>query len=190
MHQCYESAAQNGHMSATELAIGQNPALRQDVAVPEAKVRAAIELLRGAVQEHGKVVYSNSLGAESMVLTDLIWTHVPQIEIFSIDTGRLHEETYQLLERIERRYQRRIRLYYPDPASLEAYTAENGINGFYMESIGPWLFSGGRPRPSLVWQPSQDTRLNMGPSPSKLLTDPGASTQLVLKSRLPKEKGR
>jgi phosphoadenosine phosphosulfate reductase len=98
-------------MSANELAIGQNTALRQEVTVPEAKVRAAIELLRNAVQEHGKVVYSNSLGAESMVLTDLIWTHVPQIEIFSIDTGRLHEETYQLLERIERRYQRRIRLY-------------------------------------------------------------------------------
>ncbi len=118
-------------MSGKELAVGPSPAQRQEVAVPEAKVRAAIELLRTAVQEHGKVVYSNSLGAESMVLTDLIWTHVPQIEIFSIDTGRLHEETYQLLERLERRYQRRIRLYYPDPVSLEAYTSENGINGFY-----------------------------------------------------------
>jgi len=70
-------------MSANELVIGQNAAFKQapaPVAVPEAKVRAAIELLRAAVQEHGKVVYANSLGAESMVLTDLIWTHVPQIE--------------------------------------------------------------------------------------------------------------
>jgi phosphoadenosine phosphosulfate reductase len=95
------------------------------------KVQSTVELLRAAVQDHGKVVYANSLGAESMVLTDLIWTQVPQIEIFSIDTGRLHEETYQLLERLERRYQRRVRLYYPEPAALEAYTAENGINGFY-----------------------------------------------------------
>jgi phosphoadenosine phosphosulfate reductase len=95
------------------------------------KVQTTVELLRAAVQDYGKVVYANSLGAESMVLTDLIWTQVPQIEIFSIDTGRLHEETYQLLERLERRYQRRVRLYYPEPAALEAYTAENGINGFY-----------------------------------------------------------
>jgi phosphoadenosine phosphosulfate reductase len=117
-------------MSANELCHepGQVPSTDD---VPEAKVRAAIELLRGAVQQHGKVVYSTVSAPESMVLTDLIYTHVPQIGIFTIDTGRLHEETYALLERIERRYQRRIRIYYPDPAALEAYTAENGINGFY-----------------------------------------------------------
>jgi phosphoadenosine phosphosulfate reductase len=107
----------------------------QRAAVPatdlDAKVQNTLELLRQVVREHGKVVYANSLGAESMVLTDLIWTHVPQIEIFSIETGRLHEETLSLLERIERRYQRRVKLYYPDPAALEAWTAENGINGFY-----------------------------------------------------------
>ena len=59
-----------------------------------------------------------------------------------------------------------------------------------MESMGPRLISGGRPRPSLVWQPEQETRLNMGPRPSKTFTEPGASTQLVLNRRLPKEKGR
>lgn len=95
------------------------------------KVRATVEQLRQAVRDYGKVVYSNSLGAESMVLTDLIWTQVPSIDIFSLDTGRLHEETYSLLERLERRYQRRVRLVYPNPQELESYTAENGINGFY-----------------------------------------------------------
>jgi phosphoadenosine phosphosulfate reductase len=97
----------------------------------ESKVRGAVQLLKAAVQEYGKVVYANSLGAESMVLTDLIWTQVPAIDIFSIDTGRLHEETYSLLERLERRYQRRVRLVYPDAQALEAYTSENGINAFY-----------------------------------------------------------
>jgi len=110
-------------MSGTERAIAPTDL--------DAKVQHTLELLRQAVREHGKVVYANSLGAESMVLTDLIWTHVPQIEIFSIDTGRLHEETLSLMERLERRYQRRIKLYYPDPAALEAWTSENGINGFY-----------------------------------------------------------
>jgi len=83
------------------------------------------------VRDYSKVVYSNSLGAESMVLTDLIWKHVPEIEIFTLDTGRLPEETYNLIERLERRYNRRIRIYYPDPATLEALVAKNGINGFY-----------------------------------------------------------
>lgn len=99
--------------------------------VPEAKVQATLELLRAAVREYGKVVYSNSLGAESMVLTDLIWTEVPQIEIFTLDTGRLHEETYNLIERLERRYQRRMKVYVPDPKSIETWVSQNGINGFY-----------------------------------------------------------
>ena len=119
-----------GFMSVQER-INHQPAGVTPAAELDRKVQATLERLRAAVAEHGKVVYANSLGAESMVLTDLIWTHVPQIEIFSIDTGRLHEETYQLLERLERRYQRRVRLYYPDPSALEAYTSENGINGFY-----------------------------------------------------------
>jgi len=111
--------------------MAQSAVAQQLNAAQEAKVRGAVQLLKAAVQEHGKVVYANSLGAESMVLTDLIFTQVPSIDVFSIDTGRLHEETYTLLERVERRYQRRIRLVYPDPQALEAWTGENGINGFY-----------------------------------------------------------
>jgi phosphoadenosine phosphosulfate reductase len=95
------------------------------------KINATVEVLRAAVRDYRKVVYSNSLGAESMVLTDLIWTQVPEIEIFTLDTGRLPEETINLIERLERRYQRRMRIYYPDPGTLEALVAKNGINGFY-----------------------------------------------------------
>jgi phosphoadenosine phosphosulfate reductase len=105
-----------------------NQALSEALSV---KVRDTVEVLRQAVREHGKVVYSNSLGAESMVLTDLICTQVPEIDIFSIDTGRLHEETYALLERVERRYERRVRLVYPNAQQLETYTSEHGVNGFY-----------------------------------------------------------
>jgi phosphoadenosine phosphosulfate reductase len=99
--------------------------------IPVAKVELAVERLKAAVKQYGRVVYSNSLGAEAMVLTDLIWTQVPEIEIFTLDTGRLPEHTYNLIERLERRYQRRIRVYYPDPKSIEAYVSEHGINGFF-----------------------------------------------------------
>jgi phosphoadenosine phosphosulfate reductase len=97
----------------------------------EQKATAVRELLASAVQQFGKVVYANSLGAEAMVLTDIIWTHVPQIDIFSIDTGRLHEETYELLEKLERRYKKRLRIVYPTTESIESLIGKQGVNGFF-----------------------------------------------------------
>ncbi|MGE0761468.1 MAG: phosphoadenylyl-sulfate reductase [Pirellulaceae bacterium] len=94
-------------------------------------VRDSVAQLERAVREHGNVVYSNSLGPESAVLMDLICTHAPEIDLFTIDTGRLPDETLALLDRIERRYERRIKVYYPNTEAVEAYVQENGINGFY-----------------------------------------------------------
>lgn len=99
-----------------------------------AKVDHAIEVLTQAQSEHGKVTFANSLGAEDVVITDLIRTAVPQIEIFSLDTGRLPEETLTLLAKIEQRYDFKVSVYYPDATALEAYVRDNGINAFY-ESI-------------------------------------------------------
>lgn len=88
--------------------------------------------LQHAVHEYKDIVYSNSLGAEAMVLTDIIATYVPEIEMFTLDTGRLHDETLALLDRLERRYQRRIAVFYPDAKAIEQYVRDNGINGFYL----------------------------------------------------------
>jgi phosphoadenosine phosphosulfate reductase len=97
----------------------------------ESKTEGSLALLRAAQRDYGKVVYSSSLGAEAIVLTDLIWTHVPEIEIFTLDTGRLHEHTRNLIERLESRYQRRIKVYHPDAQAIEAWISRNGINGFF-----------------------------------------------------------
>ncbi len=98
----------------------------------QALVQGSREVLERAVRDYKDVVYSNSLGAEAMVLTDIIATLVPEIEIFTLDTGRLHDETLALLDRLERRYQRRIDVFYPDAAKIEQYVRDNGINGFYL----------------------------------------------------------
>jgi phosphoadenosine phosphosulfate reductase len=90
----------------------------------------SISRLRNAVSEFGNVCYANSLGSESIVLTDLVWGSVPEIEIFSIDTGRLYPETYDLIERVQQRYGRALTIYYPQAAPMEGWVAENGINGF------------------------------------------------------------
>jgi phosphoadenosine phosphosulfate reductase len=96
-----------------------------------ALVHDSVEVLEKVAREHDRVVYANSLGVESVVLTDLIWTHEPSISIFTIDTGRLHEETRELLERLERRYQRRMEVFHPDGVALDRWTRDNGINAFY-----------------------------------------------------------
>jgi phosphoadenosine phosphosulfate reductase len=97
----------------------------------DGKAAMVMDQLASAVREYGRVVYANSLGAESMVVTDLIWTHVPEIDVITIDTGRLHAETYALIETMERRYQRRLRLVFPDTRAVEKVVSEHGINGFY-----------------------------------------------------------
>jgi phosphoadenosine phosphosulfate reductase len=98
----------------------------------EQKAAAVREQLAAAVHDYGRVVYSNSLGAEAMVLTDIIWSHVPEIDMFSIDTGRLHEETYELLEKLQRRYKRKLRVVYPDAQALENLVSAQGVNGFFL----------------------------------------------------------
>ena len=90
----------------------------------------SVARLKSAVAEFKNVCYANSLGSESMVLTDLIWGAVPEIEIFSIDTGRLYPETYDLLDRIQHRYGRSMTIYYPESADVEGWVDEHGINGF------------------------------------------------------------
>jgi len=97
----------------------------------EDKIDAARTLLARAFVEHKRLTYATSLGAEAIVLTDLIWTQFTEIDIFSIDTGRLHDETYELLAKLERRYGHTIRVVYPDAAALERLVARQGVNGFY-----------------------------------------------------------
>jgi phosphoadenosine phosphosulfate reductase len=101
--------------------------------LPEGLRRRAadsISHLRAAVADYKNVCYANSLGTESVVLTDLIFESVPEIEVFTIDTGRLFPETYELMERLQQRYGRALRVYYPQGPHLEGWVAKNGINGF------------------------------------------------------------
>ena len=97
----------------------------------QTKALAVRELLGAAAARFGRVVYANSLGAEAMVLTDVICTHLPQIDVLSIDTGRLHPETYALLDELQRRHPGRIRVLYPDAQELSGLVSGQGVNGFF-----------------------------------------------------------
>lgn len=91
----------------------------------------AVEGLRWAVQNLDGVKFATSLGAEDQVLTHLIATNKFPIQLFSLDTGRLFQETYELLELTQSKYQISIDVYFPDNLEVEQYVRSNGINGFY-----------------------------------------------------------
>ncbi len=76
-------------------------------------------------------VLASSLSPEDMVLTDLIDRGALAIEVFTLDTGRLHQETHDLLQRARQHYRVPIKIYAPDSADIEAYVAAYGPNGFY-----------------------------------------------------------
>ena len=95
------------------------------------KVTAAIALLSDIARRFEPAALASSLGAEDMVLTDLIAKNTPAIGIFTLDTGRLHAESYRLLQQITDHYDLRIRVVYPDREALEHLVAAHGINGFF-----------------------------------------------------------
>lgn len=95
------------------------------------KVEQVKELLAAAVRDFSPVAFANSLGAEDMVLTDLIAKYQPDIEMFSLDTGRLPQETYDLMQAVRARYGAPLKVYFPAAQRVEAYIEKNGVNGFY-----------------------------------------------------------
>jgi phosphoadenosine phosphosulfate reductase len=95
------------------------------------KVEQVKQVLADAVRDFSPVTFANSLGAEDMVLTDLIVKYQPDIVIFSLDTGRLPQETYDLMQAVRERYSVPLNIYFPDSIQVENYVAKNGVNGFY-----------------------------------------------------------
>lgn len=109
-----------------------NPVIDEVVRINIATKRAnALELLHAIAEEHGAVTFANSFGAEDMVLTDLILAEKLPIEIFSLDTGRLPAETYTLMGEVEKHYDTRLKVYFPDATAVETYVRSQGINAFY-----------------------------------------------------------
>ena len=97
----------------------------------EEKVQNVATLLKHVGQVYAPAAFANSFGAEDVVLTDLIARHVPDIEIFTLDTGRLPEATHTLMRELADRYDLPIRIFYPDAAELESFVAAHGPNAFF-----------------------------------------------------------
>ncbi len=97
--------------------------------------KSAIEQLKILSNEfEGKIVFSTSFQLEDQVITDMIFDNNINIEIFTLDTGRLFEETYKTFNKTIKRYKKNIKVYYPDAKDVEKLLTEKGPFSFY-ESV-------------------------------------------------------
>jgi phosphoadenosine phosphosulfate reductase len=97
------------------------------------KLDQTIALLQRIQNDFSPATLASSLGAEDMLLTDLVARHAPGISIFSLDTGRLNPETYDLLAKVQNTYGSKVKLeiYYPQAQTIQLFVEKNGINAFY-----------------------------------------------------------
>lgn len=92
----------------------------------------APEILKYFLGTHkGKIGLASSMGAEDQVLTEMIAAIDPTTRIFTLDTGRVFPETYELIEKTNARYKINIEVYFPERNQVEKMVAEKGINLFY-----------------------------------------------------------
>ena len=90
------------------------------------------ELLREVVSEFGgRFALASSFSAEDMVITDMLCEQKATNCIFTLDTGRLPQETYDVIEETRKKYGIEIEMLFPDSARLEDLTTTNGPNLFY-----------------------------------------------------------
>jgi phosphoadenosine phosphosulfate reductase len=90
------------------------------------------ELLGYFIKEYpGEVALASSLGAEDQVLTQMMVALDKQVKIFTLDTGRVFPETYNVLDETNKKYGINVKVYFPNNESVEKMVAEKGINLFY-----------------------------------------------------------
>jgi phosphoadenosine phosphosulfate reductase len=94
------------------------------------RIDSALTTLHEAAAQQ-PAAFSTSFGAEDMVVLDLIRRHVLPIRAFTLDTGRLPEETYRLMHKVEQRYGHCVETWFPDAPAVRRIVARDGINGFF-----------------------------------------------------------
>jgi phosphoadenosine phosphosulfate reductase len=97
---------------------------------PELAQQSPQKILQRALAEFDNIAISFS-GAEDVVLIDMAHKINPNVKVFSLDTGRLHPETYQFIDRVRKHYGITIDVMAPDTAAVEALVQAKGFFSFY-----------------------------------------------------------
>ncbi len=92
------------------------------------------DLIKYIIENHKNVALSSSLGVEDQVLTDMIFKVDKKTKVFTLDTGRLHSETYKVMDETNLKYGVKLEVYFPKSEDVEKLYLTQGINGHF-ESI-------------------------------------------------------
>lgn len=92
------------------------------------------DLIKYILENHKNVALSSSLGAEDQVLTDMIFKVNRNSRVFTLDTGRLHSETYKVMDETNLKYGVKLDIFFPKFDSVENLYKTQGVNGHF-ESI-------------------------------------------------------
>jgi len=100
---------------------------------PIAASASAEEILGWALEAfpRDRIALCTSFQLEGMVILDMAWRIDPQVQVFTIDTGRLPAETLALIDQVRDRYRIRVEVIHPDAAELSTFTSEHGVNPFF-----------------------------------------------------------
>lgn len=99
--------------------------------VIEAKAQVLFDRLSEIAAEHQDVRFATSLAAEDMVVTDAIVKSGAKISLFTLATGRLHQETIDMTSQVQKHYGASVASVAPEASDVEAFIAQYGLNGFY-----------------------------------------------------------
>ncbi|ATB26605.1 phosphoadenylyl-sulfate reductase [Melittangium boletus] len=118
--------ASSSSLSSSALSSDELQAAAEELLdAPAEQVLAWVERRFGA-----RAAIASSFGAEDMVLIDLARQHAPSVRLFTLDTGRLPPETYEVMEVVRRRYGVDIETFFPDRARVEALESSKGYFSF------------------------------------------------------------
>jgi len=80
---------------------------------------------------HPKLAKASSFGAEDAVIIDIMFNINPESRLFTLDTGRLPQETYDVMDEVRKRYNTKIEVLFPDAKEVEEMVNDKGMNLFY-----------------------------------------------------------
>ncbi|HKU32425.1 MAG TPA: phosphoadenylyl-sulfate reductase [Candidatus Nitrosotalea sp.] len=103
--------------------------LNETLKTPQEVLKWALDTL------HPRLALASSFGAEDVVVIDMMMKINPKSRIFTLDTGRLNQETYDVMDEIRNKYNTNIEVMFPDSNEVEQMVRVNGMNLFY-QSMG------------------------------------------------------
>jgi phosphoadenosine phosphosulfate reductase len=103
-----------------------------DSAAAQLKGKTPQEVLTWALGNYEKISLASSFGAEDVALIDMIAKIKPDADVFTLDTGRLNAETYEVIAKVQQKYpQLQLRIMFPQAEAVEQMVSDKGINLFY-----------------------------------------------------------